>query len=125
MAQCMLVRLSSTSQSLGEAVGRASQYLPALSLRRRGASAAKPPPPPPPLPVWVHMLSDEQRLVEATAETSLEQLQQECERAAGVPAAQQRVCVQGALGGRRQQSCGSSAAAACACQRALQQRLLV
>lgn len=90
-------RLSSTSQSLGEAVGRASRYLPTLSLRRRGSGAGDAKPPPPPLPVWVQLLSDEQQLVEVPATASLEELQGECERATGVPAELQRLCVQGAL----------------------------
>lgn len=92
----MMARLSSTSQSLGEAVGHASRYLPNLSMRRRGSSDAKPPPPPP-LSVWVQLLSDEQQLVEVPPSVTLEELQLECERATGVPPELQRLCVQGAL----------------------------
>ena len=97
-AKGVLARLSSTSQSLGEAVGHASRYLPTLSLRRRGSgAAADAKPAPPPLAVWVQLLSDEQQLVEVPASASLEELQLECEQATGVPPELQRLCVQGAL----------------------------
>ncbi|PRW44238.1 Arginine repressor [Chlorella sorokiniana] len=93
--QGMMARLSSTSQSLGEAVGHASRYLPTLCMRRRGiGSCDAKPPAPPPLPVWVQLLSDEQQLIEVPVTATLEELQLECERATGVPPELQRLCVQ-------------------------------
>ena len=53
-------------------------------------------PPPSPALVLLCLLSGgEARLDGATVDTTLAQLQLECERAAGVPPARQRICVQG------------------------------
>lgn len=81
---------SAVANSLGAAVGRAS-----LVLKRRGRGGAAPEPPPPPVNVTVHRLFGTEMQVGVTAQTSLEELQQECERASGVPAALLRLCVQG------------------------------
>ena len=75
-------------------VGRASQYLPA-SLSRRRSSGGAPPPAAPGVSVPLRMLSGEEVPLEATADSTLAELQQDCLAVAGVPAALQRFCIQG------------------------------
>lgn len=69
----------------------ASGYLPASLSRRRLCSA----PPPQPVSVPVRLLGGEEAVVGASVDTTLQQLQQECQQAAGVQPYLQRICIQG------------------------------
>lgn len=94
---------------MAEAVGRAAQLLPAsFSMRRRVSSGAVPapePPPPPPVSVPALLLSGVEAVLDLNEQSTLFELQRECERAAGVPPTLQRLCVLGAAIGGMPRGC--------------------
>lgn len=90
------------AEAVGSAVGRAAQLLPSFSLRRRASSGADlAPEPAAPLPVSVPVLllcGDEAMLGAGalTEQSTLLELQSECQRVAGVQPTLQRLCILGA-----------------------------
>lgn len=86
---------------MASAVDRAAQLLlPSFSLRRRASGGTVPapeaPPPPPPVAVPVLLLTGEEAVLGSTEQSTLLELQGECQRATGVPPTRQRLCVLGA-----------------------------
>jgi hypothetical protein len=77
---------SAMTGAMDAMVGRASS----LISRRRSL------PPPQPINIPMRLLHGQEAFVGATTDTSLEQLQLECQKAAGVPPELQRICIQGA-----------------------------
>jgi hypothetical protein len=96
-------RQAMVSKTYGAVVSKASEVLERAGslgggLSSLGSSLARrrsPPPAPPPVLVPVRLLEDGEVLLRLPFDASLQQLQQECFRQAGVPLHLQRLCIEG------------------------------